>query len=536
MSVVEMQQVRAEPSSGRLAGVDVRWVGWAAVVLGVGLRLRWYLAGWSLWLDEVTLVESILPRGFAGLAEPLANGHNAPIPWLWAIKATTLGLGESEYALRLLPLLAAVGVLVMVWLLGRRLIGAWPAALATAVVALSYPQSVYAAQTKPYTLDALWALGLIGLAWAAMQRGGAGRLVVLGLVGVVAVWFSHPAIFTLAGVGLVLLWHVWRERRPGGEWAALLAAGGLWLAMFGLNYVLFLKLEPADQWAWLYAYWRDLGGFPRGLGDVMWLPGRVEAMVMFVVGYEWLAWFGLAGWAAGAAWLGLRRPRVLALLGLPLVLALLAGWISAYPFEGRMILFLAPSVILMIAAALPALLELAGWLGRRGGRSAARTRRAGAAVAVAGVLGPVAAIGGYWATHGRIYATEQTAPVVAEMAPHVQPGDRVILNFWARAAWWYYADQRDMLGSPVDLVHTPRNDSDVLEPIDTALARQDGRAWLVVTHYVMYWGDTADEYRKLIEKHGRVIRHIEHAGTAAFLCDFSPTIARGRGPDGGPEP
>lgn len=67
-----------------------------------------------------------------------------------------------------------------------------------------------------------------------------GRLAGLAVMGVVAVWFSFPLVFVMAGVGGTVLLACWREQtRPALPGFA--AVVGAWLLAFGCQYVLFAR-------------------------------------------------------------------------------------------------------------------------------------------------------------------------------------------------------------------------------------------------------------------------------------------------------
>ena len=65
-------------------------------LLGAGIRLRQYVGGRSLWLDEAFLAESVTTRGpLALVSEPLAYSQSAPLVWLLAVRSVVVAAGTS---------------------------------------------------------------------------------------------------------------------------------------------------------------------------------------------------------------------------------------------------------------------------------------------------------------------------------------------------------------------------------------------------------------------------------------------------------
>ena len=77
----------------------------ALLLLGALLRLRQYLTGRSLWVDEAMLALNIVNRDFWGLLQPLDYDQGAPIGFLLVEKLFNSILGKHEFVLRLFPLL-----------------------------------------------------------------------------------------------------------------------------------------------------------------------------------------------------------------------------------------------------------------------------------------------------------------------------------------------------------------------------------------------------------------------------------------------
>ena len=93
-----------------------------ALIIGLGIAIRlWHLlANRSLYIDEARLALNIGSRSFSQLATPLDLEQIAPVPFLWAVKGTTLLFGMGEVALRLVPFLAGVALLPVLWETFRR--------------------------------------------------------------------------------------------------------------------------------------------------------------------------------------------------------------------------------------------------------------------------------------------------------------------------------------------------------------------------------------------------------------------------------
>ena len=237
----------------RLAPRD--WIGLGLVFAGFVLRLRQYLVNRSLWLDEAMLANNILGRDFAGLFHQLDNNQGAPVGFLLLQKTITLMLGDSEYALRLVPFLTGCLALVMMFLLARKISSAFAANLALALFAFSPALIYYSSEVKQYSSDVAIALMLILLflkinpldvgrvgggvstpalapgasvqtssySTAAVSRPGKDA-VLLALTGGLAIWFSHPALFVIGALGLALFIQSVREKDKQKIVALLLIA------------------------------------------------------------------------------------------------------------------------------------------------------------------------------------------------------------------------------------------------------------------------------------------------------------------------
>lgn len=334
----------------------------AALGLGVLLTAVLYLARPSLLLDEVRLALNIGARSWVGLTHPLDYDQTAPLLFLWAEKlATRLG-GVNEYTLRMVPFAAALAIPGLVWLVARRLVGGAGAVMAAALAAASPLLLQYCRQVKPYTLDAVVALGLLwlGLDWldAPREQRQVRRLAVAGMV---APWLSVTAPFSLAGVAAVIGSEA-GPRRPSGRVLGLLAL--LWSGSFALAYVWIYR--PAANNPYMEQFWHasllSIGhaGFVarlwQGTRETFWqtfvggttepgAPPLIDQLANPVAGILLAVWLlGLQRLAQGA---GFRRGL---LVVAPIGAALAASCLGKYPIAARTMVFAVPALVLGVAA------------------------------------------------------------------------------------------------------------------------------------------------------------------------------------------
>jgi hypothetical protein len=329
-----------------------RAIALAMGVAGVAARFYALLQRGSLWQDEATLALNVLGRSYGALLAPLDWAQTAPPLYLWLVRATATMLGGREWTFRLWPFLAGAALLPLVWFLARRVAGAWVGAIAVSAAAGSQFAMHFAVEGKPYATDAVVAAALLCCAAVVLEapaRAVAWRwLAVAGLAGLAA---SASAMFVLAAIGTALL----ADRGLRADAAArrrLLVMGAIWIAWFGVLYVLVYRASAAS--AYLRDYWDVVMLHPTApnlgsrmawrLLELTWSPLRLTEPVVGLVA-------GVAAWLAGLAVVARRKPAYALLLGGPPLLTAIASVLGLYPFAGRLLLFAVPGVWIAEAAA-----------------------------------------------------------------------------------------------------------------------------------------------------------------------------------------
>ena len=224
------------------------------LLLGVLLRLRQYLTGRSLWADEAMLALNIVNRNFGGMFQPLDYDQGAPIGFLLVEKIFNSILGKNEFALRLFPLLVGLLSLWLFYLLLKRITNGAGLFTALALFAFNPRLVYYSSEVKQYILDVAVTIALLLIAAPVFNPSPRKKdFAWLALAGLLALWFSHPALFVLAGIGLALV-IVYLKRRDVASLRFVIGMGILWVLDIGLLYLLILK--DLSQNAYMREYWQ----------------------------------------------------------------------------------------------------------------------------------------------------------------------------------------------------------------------------------------------------------------------------------------
>ena len=444
-----------------------------AATLGVGLRVQAFARGPSFWIDEAMLALNVVHKPIPELLQPLDLNQGAPVGYLVLSKLMMRGFGDSEATFRALSLVAGLAGLLIFARFTHAALPQGAARLGTSLFALSPYLVSYSAEFKQYELDAAFAIGLLHAArpvWLGTAT--PGRQVWLAVAGMLAVWFSHPAAFVLAGVGVA----VGVEALRTGERRVVLgrvALGAAWAASFAVCWFGFtrkLGMNPylLDYWAGQFAPLP-----PTRPGDFAWIAHHCLELFDKPGGFA-SSEFGAGGlaafcWCLGVAALRKEERPLLIALTLPLVLVFVASGLKKYPFAGRLMLFAVPLLLVLVARGATALME----------------RIRGLSVAlpplVAGLL-LLPGVADCWFHVKQPLHAEEAREVVRRLESLHAPGEPVYVYYGAVPAFAYYAwpgpiPREDVTLGAENRGGDPRRFLDEFRPM---LA--EPRAWVVIAH------------------------------------------------------
>jgi len=319
------------------------------LLAGALLRLRQYLTGRSLWLDEAMLALNIVNRNYSQLFQPLDYDQGAPIGFMLVEKTFNLIFGRNEFSLRLFPLLIGLASLWLFYLLLKRSTSGAGFWVALTLFEFNPRLIYYSSEVKQYILDVTVTIILLLCAQPLFQQASRRAFVTLAFAGTLALWFSHPSLFILAGIGLALFINYFQKH----DFVALrstIGMGILWLA--NLAFLYFLTLSELRNNSYMYAYWQDAFAPSPPWSDLGWYLGAFQKNMDTQFGFSYAT--SLIFILILAGWIVLfmqKRSFAIALAGI-LFFTLLASSLGLYPVLERMGLFLVPIGILLIGKSL----------------------------------------------------------------------------------------------------------------------------------------------------------------------------------------
>ena len=482
-----------------VGGLSQQTVLTALVAVGLVLRVWQYAANPSLWYDELSIARNLTQLSLRELVSgPLLYTQVAPVGFIAALKIVTLIFGTSDYALRLFPFLIGIAGLLLFRRLAERALDGTAAAISVALFALAPPLIRYSTELKQYGLDVLITVALMLVALDVINAPSTRRCVIAGLAGFVVILFSQAAILVMAGIGAALL--ISRRGR-------VIITVVLWALASLSGLVLARHYTSPDTLAFMQGFWSVRHGFlplpPRPISAIAWTWSRMTQLFSerWMLEYPWPAFYSVLAVLGFVVLWRQRRDLALMLAG-PFVMTLAAAVAQQYPFHTRVVLFLLPSVLMALAAAI-------AWVRLP-------------VVMAALLLPPLYTI----ATKRPPYVIESFKPVFAFVQAHRQPSDSVYVFTTTSEAADFYGPR---YGLPAGTYYVGTCDRQNTRPFIADIDRFRGtaRLWVLTSGPPPYaWARrTIGRYLATIGTHADslVIPGFETVPVSADLYNLSDT-------------
>ncbi|MEJ2266230.1 MAG: glycosyltransferase family 39 protein [Anaerolineales bacterium] len=497
------------PNLSRLSNLAhpsaLRYLAVGTVAFGMLLRIWQYFIDRSLWFDEAMLALNIVGRSFGGLTQPLDYSQGAPFGFLFVEKAAIYMLGNRDHVLRLLPIISGVAAMLLIYEVANLYLEGTGIFVAVLAFAVSDRLIYYASEAKQYSCDVAISLVLLWFAYKCLKRDSSPRhFGGLALVGLISMWMSHPASFTLGAIGFSLL----SDRLLKKDWRRLSWLGLVflvWVASFtGLYYV---SLRVLATNSILVKYWRNYFMPMPPWQDLAWFPESFARAIENPAGLSFV-WISAIFFLIGSLSLFFKRWQTALILFLPFPAVLLASGLEKYPFGDRLLLFIVPSMFMIIAEGL----ERARWALSKVNRWVAL-----------GTWTIVLLLLAYNPTNLALHnlaappMREEIKPVMSYVHDHELDNDLVYVYYGAMPAFKYYAPQYSFSEADYVIGVTSRN-----RPAkyfkDVKSLEGQGRVWFIFSHNCS-WCIVNEEayYLDNLNKMGAKLDEYMANGASAYL-------------------
>lgn len=485
-----------------------RIIPWLIIGVGAVLRIAQFIYNRSLTEGEAALALNIVQRSYSQLLRPLDYAQAAPVGFLLLQKFMSTLFGLSELGLRFLPLITGIGALFLFYKVAKKTISEQSLTIALVLFAVGDHLIYFASEVKQYSSDVFIALLIIWLAILVFDKKFEIKYTMLfGFVSALCLWFSHPALFVFCASLIVI--YIYALRRP--QWStlpSLLIATMLGLASFLANYL--VTLSSLCKHEQLLTAWQSsfMPLPPTSLSDIKWFAYVFLRTFKFPVGlsiYELL--LAVLAFLWGCIMMFRYKKKIVLLLILPILLALIASGLHRYPFEGRLLLFLTPFMILVIAQGISDIRN----------KIRHQSNFLGIALVVILLIHPVL-LAGYHLIKPR--APEELRTVLEYVDENLHDGDVIYVYYASLNAFRYYHDR---YGFPIEYVEGIESRSEWTNYYqDLQRLRGNKRVWLVFSHVATHCG--VDEERLFVsylDLLGTQLDAFKAPGSAGYLYNMT---------------
>lgn len=496
---------------------NLKWL--PVIIIGVAAVLRFiqFAANRSLWLDESMLALNILTKSFTGLFQPLDYFQVAPIGFLVLEKALVGLLGNNEFVLRLFPFVCGISSLFLFWYVANYSIRKNGVIWALCLFGFSKYLIYYSGELKQYASDVVITLILYCVTIYIRQKEGfkTRYVFVYGVVGAIAIWFSLPSAFVLAGVGTSLF--VFSGLKRDWQRAGWLASSFLfWLVSFGA-YILIYTHGISDNLSFQRTYWQNafMPFPPLSISDVKWFADKFFGILQNPVGLTFNGIGALCFLCGGLSLFDEDKEWFFCLLG-PIFAALLVSGFQVYPFTSRTLLFIVPSFYIVIGHGLSFIWEKLQHI----------SKMIYVMLLMLLLMHPV-----YFASMqlvtmkpNKAIVRENIKPVMKYLKEHKRQGDLVYLFNMSQYAFKYYAERygfRDLDYKDGYSIHydLKKDLKDIHKDLDQLRGHE--RVWLLFAHFKDEGLDYERLYLSYLDVIGHKIDLFKDVGASIHLYDLS---------------
>lgn len=321
------------------------------IITGVSVSIFQFLHNRSLWLDESYLALNIINAGFMELFQPLDFCQVAPILFLLVEKFFSLIFGNSEFGLRLFPLLSYWASIYFLYKIFRILnLNMYVIILAMSLFVYNGTIIYYSSEVKQYMTDVLVLSGIYYFTLRSYEKPKV-KYISLGVFGTISIFLSNVSPIILLCCGIYLFYNDfkagWKELKH------IFITSTVWFLFFSYYFLFFIYNHPTREF--MLGYWSNEGAFmPFNPLDIELYKFLIRKYYFF---YHDLFEFGWGGFYILQIvflfgcfnLIEKKQIKILCFSIAPILVHLGLSSLKLYPFDLRLILYTIPAFLIILS-------------------------------------------------------------------------------------------------------------------------------------------------------------------------------------------
>lgn len=479
------------------------------ITIGVILRLAQYIFNRSLTEGEAPLAMNIIERSYQELTKPLDYVQAAPIGFLYIEKLCVNLFGNNEYALRIFPLIAGIFAIFIFYQILKIIGDDKITILGLGFFVLNDHLIYFASEVKPYSSDVFFSLLLINLTLITIKENlKISLLIITGIIGTISIWFSFPVVFVFSGTGIVLLIQIIKSKNYKA--LSIIAMVGA-IAFLSLISNYFICLRHYTSHKELLDFWqKNFIPFPpmslTSLYHIVYLLLRIFKNPGGFSIYD--IFFTLLSFIIGIFYLYRSTKTISLIFIIPLIITILFSIFKLYPFEGRVILFIAPILSIFVSAGISLLYNI--------------VKKSSKLIAIS-----ISLILFIYPTFNAVYhlikprAPEELRPVLEYLLKNSKEQDAIYIYYGAANAFRYYQTRFSDFPANCILGIESRNDWTGYYR-DIEKLKGNNRVWFIFSHIATHLGVNEEKlFVTYLNLFGTQIESYRTSGASAYLYQFN---------------
>ena len=482
------------------------------LILGAGILLSTiqYLYNRSLWLDEAYLALNIINKSHFDLLKPLDHRQVAPILFLQIEKIISYLIPNTEFGLRLFPLLSFWLSIFLFYKIIKTIHDNYYTIIFSLSIFIFNSYIIYYSnEVKQYITDTLVLTFLYYLVLKKYEDPKY-KYYNIGLAGAICVFLSNVSPIILAATGLFLIHnHDVNDKKKN---LYLLGISMVWSFSFLVYYYFFVYNHPTRD-AMVY-YWSSRFAFmPRNPLNLTFYKFIYDKWILIVTD---LFKFGKIGGICisililiGSMHLFAKKRIGLIILTIaPIILHLIISSLKLYPFSLRFIIYLCPVIIIICSFGFNYFINiLSNDLGIKNLRILA--------IFIPILMFSFFCLKGFPLEHSEI---KKSIKVIEQ---HINKSDTIYVNYVARIAFQYYREISFLRIDCNNIIIGNRYEDDPTNYINE-VSGLSGRVWFIFsTKHRNEQSDVDILTRYFDSKNERLIQEFHTTGSSAYLYDLS---------------